>query len=147
MANERLLRWEEKRREYLGSTIVLIFGLSSASLAFCCSLLTEDSVKLGGCKTCSFLAAVFFLILALLASLAAHFTRLQDARKTAEIVRTREESATGGQVNLKRLRSSAKRWGRMTWCMLYIQLATFCVGTCLLLLALALIFHSKIFPV
>jgi uncharacterized membrane protein YhaH (DUF805 family) len=145
MTNERLVRWEEKRREYLGSAIVLIFGLSSASLAFCGALLTQDSVKLGGWRTGCFLAAIVFFILALIASVSVHFTRLQDARTTANIVRADGESMVAGYM--ERLRSNAERWGRMTWCLLYIQLVTFSVGACFLLVSLWLIFHYKLFPV
>jgi|ERR1035441_6600637 uncharacterized membrane protein YhaH (DUF805 family) len=145
MTNDRLIRWEEKRREYLGSTIVLMFGLSSASLAFCGALLTRESVKLGGWRTACFLVAVVFFILALIASVAVHFTRLQDARTTANIVRADGESMVAGYM--ERLRSNAERWGRMTWCLLYIQIVTFSVGACFLLVLLWLIFHSKLFPV
>jgi uncharacterized membrane protein YhaH (DUF805 family) len=144
MADEELIRWEEKRREYLGGAIVLMFGLSSASLAFCGSLLTQDSVKLGGCRTTLFLVAVAFFILALLASLLVTFTRLQDARTTANIVRKEGKSMLDGYV--ERLRSWAELWGRLTWWLLYIQLSTFSAGAFFLLISLWLIFHSKLFP-
>jgi hypothetical protein len=144
MENEKLIRWEEKRREHLGGVIVLIFGLSSASLAFCGSLLTEESAKFGGWRTVVFLVAVVFYILALFASILVHFTRLQDARTTANIIRKDGESMIAGYI--ERLRSKAALWGKLTWWLLYIQLATFSVGTCFLLIALWLIFRSKLFP-
>jgi hypothetical protein len=145
MSNERLVKWEDRRREHLGGAIVLLFGLSSASLAFCGALLTQDSVKLGGCRTICFLAAAFFFILALAASVAVHFTRLQDARMTANIVRKEGESVIAGYI--ERLRSDAQMWGAWTWRLVYIQLVTFSVGACFLLISLWLIFYSKLFPV
>jgi hypothetical protein len=145
MTNERLVKWEDRRREHLGGAIVLLFGLSSASLAFCGALLTQDSVKLGGWRTGCFLVAVGFFILALIASIAVNFTRLQDARTTANIVRADGVSMAAGYI--ERLRSNAERWGRMTWFLLYVQLVTFSAGACFLLISLWLVFHSKLFPV
>ena len=144
MANEVLVRWEEKRREYLGGAIVLMFGLSSASLAFCGSLLTHDSVKLGGWRTACFLTAVSFFILALVASLLVTFTRLQDARTTANIVRQEGKSPVAGY--LERLRSKAELWGKLTWWLLYIQLSMFSAGAFFLLISLWVIYRSKLFP-
>jgi hypothetical protein len=144
MSNERLTRWEEKRREYFGGAVVLIFGLSSASLAFCGALLTQDSVKLGGSRTACFIVAVVFFILALIASVFVHFTRLQDARMTAKIVRKDGESMIAGYI--ERMRSRAHFWGKMTWFLLYCQLVTFSAGACFMLISLWLIFYTKLFP-
>lgn len=144
MADERLIRWEEKRREYLGGAILLMFGLSSASLAFCGSLLTQSSVKLGGWRTASFLAAAVFFVLALLASVIVTLTRLQDARTTANIVRKERESMVAGYM--ERLRSKPELWGKLTWRLFYIQISTFFIGACFLLISLCLIFQSKLFP-
>jgi hypothetical protein len=144
MTDEALIRWDEIRREHLGGAIALLFGLSSASLAFCGSLLTQESVKLGGARTTYFLTAVGFFIAALLVSLLVTLTRLQDVRTTANIVRKREDSAATAEV--ERLRSSAQCWGKLTWWLFRFQLLTFSAGTCFLLVALWHIFHSKLFP-
>jgi hypothetical protein len=144
MPDERLSQWEDRRREYLSSAIALLFGLSSASLAFCSVLLTKDAIKFGGGRTGFFLLAIASFILALLASLLVTFTRLQDARTTANIVRKDGESMTSGYI--ERLRSKAHLWGRFTWWLLYIQLGTFSAGTLFLLISLWLIFRSKLFP-
>lgn len=144
MSEDKPSEWEDRRREYLGSAIALFLGLSSASLAFCGGLLTQESVKLGGLRTYVFLAAVFFFVLALLASLIVTFTRLHDARATAEIVRKRQEGMAAAY--LAELRSGAHRLGTFTWRLLYIQASTFFIGALLLLVSLFLIFHSKLFP-
>src|SRR5262245_57438302 len=123
MTNEKLTKWEDRRRKHLGSTITLLFGLSSASLAFCGALLTKDSVKLGGWRSVWFLAAAISFMLTLLSSISVSFTRLQDVRTTAKIVRAEGESVVTGYI--ARLRSRADFWGKWTWRLLYIQLATF----------------------
>lgn len=144
MSNERLVRWEDRRRDYLGGLTTLILGLSSASIAFCGSLLTQDSVRFSGHRAVLFLSAVACLVLALLASLLAAFSRLQDARATANIVRADGKSVTDGY--LERLRNKAGFWGSLTWALLYFQLILFSLGAGLLLATLWLIFRSKLFP-
>src|SRR5438876_865758 len=144
MNEDKVTKWEDRRREYLGSAITLLLGLSSASLAFCGGLLTQESVKLGGWRTYLFIAAVFFFVLALLASLIVTFTRLHDARATVEIVRKEREGMAA--VYLASLRSDAHRLGAFTWRLLYIQASTFFIGALLLLVSLFLIFRSKLFP-
>lgn len=92
-----------------------------------------------------FVAAIVFFILALIASLLATFTRLRDARTTAHIVREEGKSMT--EAYIARLRSKAKFWGKWTWRLLSIQLITFSLGAFLFLIALWLIFESKLFPI
>jgi hypothetical protein len=144
MTDEALIRWEQVRREHLSGAIALLIALSSASLAFCGSLLTQDSVKLGVGRTPYFLTAVIFFIVTLFVSLLVTLTRLQDVRVTAGIVRNREKTMEAEYVAL--LRSSAGSWGKWTWWLFYCQLFTFSVGACFLLFALWRIFQSKLFP-
>jgi hypothetical protein len=144
MPDQTLQRWDDNRREQLGGSIILLFGLSSASLAFCGSLLTEASVALGGLRTTLFLVASSFFILALVASVAVTVTRLQDARGTATIVRKRDDPTSTAEV--QQLRDSTRRLGRWTWRLFYVQLFAFLFGAVFLLIALWLIFHTKLFP-
>jgi hypothetical protein len=144
MADDALIRWQQKQREQLGSAIALLFGISSASVAFCTSLLTIDSITLGGQKTCCFLAAVTFFILAMLASIIATLTRLIDFRVTVKIIRERYKPEEKAKV--EKLRSCSRCLGNCIWWLFCSQLLTFCVGAVFLLVALWHIFHSKLFP-
>lgn len=144
MADEALVRWEQMRREHLSGAIALLFGLSSASLAFCGSLLTQDSVHLGGERTTYFLRAVFFFVGTVVVSVLVMLTRLQDVRVTASIVQLRDDCDAKEDVAC--LRCSARFWGSMTWWLFRLQLLTFSLGACFLLIALRHIFHSKFYP-
>jgi hypothetical protein len=112
MADDGLIRWEEKRREHLGGAIALLCGLSSASLAFCASLLTQESVNLGGERTTYFITAVVFFVAALGMSVLVTLTRLSDVRTTTNIVRKRDD--TEAKAEVKRLRRRAQCLGRWT---------------------------------
>lgn len=145
MADEALIRWEQTRREQLGGAIALLFGLSSASLAFCASLLLHDSVILGGLRTTLFLLTVGSFVGSLGFSVFATVTRLQDSRTTVRIVRKRLEPGTEEQ--LQRLRRRGRALGKWTWRAYYCQLAAFTVGAVFLLLTLYQVFRDKLFPV
>jgi hypothetical protein len=144
MPDDTLIRWQKEQREQLGSAIALLFGISSASLAFCASLLTIDSLTLGDDKTWFFLSAVTFFVLAILASVGATLSRLRDFRVTVKIVEKRDKPEEKAEVEKLRVRS--RRLGELTWWLFYAQLFTFCVGAVCLLITLWHVFHSKLFP-
>ncbi len=144
MADEARIRWNEIRRAQLGGAIAIVFGFTSASLAFCASLLTEDSVTFGGGRTVCFLIAVGFFTVSLFGGIIVTVTRLQDARLTANIVGKHDDPAAKAEVEC--LRCCARCLGRWTWRLFYFQLGTFSFGAFFLLIALWLIFYSKLFP-
>jgi hypothetical protein len=144
IADETRTKWDEIRRAQLGGTIAIVFGFASASLAFCASLLTEESTTFGGCRTVCFLVAVAFYTTSLIAGIIVTVTRLQDARLTAKIVARRNDSAEKEAVEALRL--DARCLGRWTWRLFYFQLATFSIGAFFLLVTLWLVFYTKLFP-
>lgn len=143
MPDEALIRWGEIRREHLSGAIAYL-GLSTGSLAFCGSLLKEDSVQLGGERTTYFLTAVVFFIAALVVSLIVTLTRLQDVRITAQIIRKRNNDTPKSEV--ENLRRCTRCWGTTTWWLFRLQLLAFSGGACFLLVARWHIFHGKLFP-
>ncbi len=144
MVDDALVRWERTRREQLGTAITLLFGLSSGSLAFCASLLTQKDITLGGTSTILYLLSDGVFAVALVASVAVTITRLEDFRTTAQIVHERKSGTDARR--LARLRCRADCLGKATWVLFYVQLASFFVGALLLLLTLWTIFHKKLFP-
>ena len=144
MAEDALVRWEQTRRDALGTAITLLFGLSSGALAFCGSLLTADHVQFGGAATSRFLWAVGIFILCLLASVAVTITRLLDFRTTVDVIRKRE--AGDNPAGLERLRCRARRFGLCTWFLFYVQIGSFLVGALVLMFALWSLFHQRLFP-
>lgn len=144
MTNEALVRWEQARRESLGSAITLLFGLSSGALAFCGSLLGDEHVQFGGEGTTRFLIAVIAFILCLLVSVAVTITRLLDIRTTVEVIRKREDGKD--PEGLKRLRCRAGCLGSCTWFLFYAQIGSFLLGAMVLMFALWSLFHQRLFP-
>jgi hypothetical protein len=144
MPNDTLIRWQDARREQLGAAITLLFGLSSASLAYCGSLLTDDAATFGGWRTFWFLAATLLFAQALIASVAVTITRLTSTRDSVTIVRMRDDASKSTEV--QRLRGRVDRFDAWTWRIFRIQLFTFLLGAISLLIAVGQIFHAKLFP-
>lgn len=144
MEDEALTHWNEIRRAQLGGVIAIVFGLTTALLAFCGSLLTEDAVTFGGERTVWFLIAVVFFIMSLIGGVIVTITRLQDARLTARIVGKRNDPSAKEEV--KTLRCCARCLGSWTWRLIYFQLGMFSIGAAFLLFALWYIFYPKLFP-
>lgn len=146
MSDEVLIRWEENRREQLGSAIALIFGLSTGALAYCGSLLTEEAVILGGGRTCWFLCSVASFVVTLLLSVAVTLSRLADVRATTHVVRLRGSEDPNDVAQVARLREKSRRLGNWTWGLFIAQILSFAISAGLLLMALWTIFHTKLFP-
>jgi hypothetical protein len=144
--HETLVHWENARREQLTGVITLVFGLSVGALAFCGSLLTEETVTLGGGRTVWFLLAVVAFIAAVAFSFAVTFTRLADTRVTTRIVRAKRSEDPQAKAALVALRQESREWGNWSFCWFYWQHISFGLGAIFLLIALWLIFHAKLFP-
>lgn len=144
MTDEALIRWETIRRDHLSGAIALLFGVSSGALAFCASLLTQESVKLGGARTIYYLTAISSFLLAELLSLVVVFIRLQDVRITTQLIREQKNQCKTKQIEI--LRQRAQWFGRQTWRLFHLQLFALLTGTAFLFIALWNIFYSKLFP-
>jgi hypothetical protein len=144
MADDALVRWEQTRREALGTAITLLFGLSSGALAFCGAVLMGEHVQFGGAGTTLFIAAVGAFIFCLVASVFVTITRLESFRTTVEVVRKKESGKDTDE--LERLRCRTRCFDSCTWFLFYFQLATFFFGAVLLMLALWYLFQQRLFP-
>lgn len=144
MPEDALVRWETTRRDQLGVAIALLFGLASAALGFCGSLLTAEHAVFGGCGTYLYLLATGTFFVTILLSIAATVTRLLDFRLTARKLRLEGRGEKGAVID--RLKSVTRCFGRCTWGLFYCQLGGFVLGVALLLLALWHIFHQRLFP-
>lgn len=142
--NDALVRWETIRREQLGVATTLLFGLASAALGFCGSLLSAEHAVFGGCGTCFYLLATGTFFVTVLLSIAVTITRLLDFRLTARKLRLEGRGEKGAVID--RLESVTRSLGRCTWRLFYCQLGGFLLGVILLLFALWTIFHERLFP-
>ncbi len=144
MTHDTLVRWEQTRREALGTAITLLFGLSSGALAFCGAVLAGEHGQFGGLGTKLFIAAVVTFIICLVASVFVTITRLESFRTTVDVVRKRDSEK--GTDELERLRCRTRCLDSCTWFLFYVQLITFFLGAGLLILSLWFLFQQRLFP-
>ena len=139
---EKLIRWEEYRREMLGNVNTLMFAAAGAALAYCGSLIALEEAKFGCWKSIFFIFTVALFAGSLAANLRAAFTRLKDYRLTVKAIREDNQESE----NAKKWRNEAHDLGEKTWDLLECQVRLFGGGTVCLIITLGQIYWGKLFP-
>jgi len=138
---ERLIRWEQARREMMGNVNTLMFAVSGASLAYCGSLIANKKNHFGCCSSWFFIFSVVFFSLSIAVNLRAAFTRLKDARYTVKIIREGDKQPD----KCKSWEDLTKELGEKTWKLLRWQVGFFAGGTLCLIATLILIYGNRLF--
>lgn len=141
---ETLRRYEDARREHLGSAINLTFGLAAAAVGFCIKLITDQKTYFRAPGTYYFLAATGAFILTVVLCMFTTWTRLRDFRVTAQKIRKEIRGATDAELD--DLQAAARRYSRCTWGLFRIQLFVFAIGIFLLGYALWTLYYDCLFP-
>jgi hypothetical protein len=130
--NDPYTRWQGFRIAQLGVCIALFLTFSVATLGFSANMLVQPAYAITNC-----LAKVFFLLstlfglLSILFGSVACLTRLEDFRKTGQVVRHRSDRAMAAEVD--QWRKEYKRLGRWTWGLFRCQLFAFALQISLLM--------------
>jgi hypothetical protein len=149
--NESFVRWQATTISQLGYAINLILSLSVASLGFSLLLIKDQDFRPGFWTRLLIDLSVAFLILSVCVGVGCVINRLQDFRKTASIARDRKDWQNVGltkeetDLKLRERRATVERLGKRTWKLFYAQISTFILGVILLTIALACVYHAKLF--
>jgi hypothetical protein len=93
-------------------------------------------VPAGACVKLTFTSSLGLLSLSLVVGAAATVSRLLDFRKTAKLVRAKDQPNSAEPI--VELRDGVRRQERITWCLFWIQIALFGIGvTCLVVSVVA----------
>jgi hypothetical protein len=151
MHKESFIRWQSITIQQLGHSINLALVLATASLGFAFNL-AKDCDFHTRCWSKTLLSlSLLLLILSVGLGIAGTLNRLCDFRKTTHIAHDREQWTKDGVAEAEidsRLclrRSETKRLGDRTWWCFYGQIGTFGVGILLLIFALGIVYHAKLF--
>lgn len=139
---DRLIRWEQNRRDLLGNANTLLFAVAGASLAFCASLIADEDICFGCWRSVFFIFSVALFALSLAANLKAALTRLEDARYTVKIIRAEEKQPD----EVKKWKHESERLGEQTWTLLRQQVYLFAWGFLCLVVLLVLVYGNKLSP-
>ena len=123
---ERLVKWEDRRRNQLGVTNNVVLGLATGLLGFLTNYL-KDHV---GSDNSDY--AVFCIVTSILLAVIGSITRLYDYKKTTDTIRLKIKQLKSGK-NFKEeqddLRTESHFLGECTWFLLWAQLILFGLGT------------------
>ena len=152
---ERHRRYETLRREQLGYTLNLTFGLAAASVGFCAAYIVNKDSVFSCPGTCFFLVATGAFIFAVGFGLFANYTRLKDFRLTAKTLKLKVEKLEekdaqkieGFKIRISKYDNDTKCLGKWTWRLFYAQQFAFGIAVILLVTALLLLHHSRLFPI
>jgi hypothetical protein len=147
--NERIVRWETHRINFLSFVINLILTLTGGSLVFWYSVLKDARADF-----CSLLLSFAGIMLAssFLLGIVTMLNRLEDFRQTVEKIRKREELSELGsedeanqdskqnslKAEIKELENQTRRLGARTYDLLYIQVGLFGLGNLVVFLCILL---------
>jgi hypothetical protein len=116
------VRWQQQAVAHLSFTINLFIGLATASLGLAFGWMTT-SRSVSGSARCLLLVGVSLMLVSLFSGCGATVSRLLDFRKTAQVARQREGSATSGE--LADLRKSTEKLGEATWRLFWLEIGSF----------------------
>jgi hypothetical protein len=142
---DALRRYEQLRREHLGSAANLTFALATGGVGFCASLVTgKDQVTWTSPANYLFIAASLLFIVAVVLSMCLMWTRLQDFRLKAGKLRL--ELRNENDPVIERVGQKADCFGKLTWGLYRSQLITFGLGMVFLVISLWLLYRHHLFP-
>lgn len=148
------VRWQSAAKEQLGYTINLILTFSVATLGFQLSFFQKKNFKIEFCSFVDliFLLSLFCLVLSLGFGVWAVLNRLCDFRLTARIARQKknlykrfeiEEESKEIKIFLAPFRKKAKKIGKCTWSLFYLQIGTFSAGILLTIVSVLDFIYKK----
>ena len=150
MSEGSFVRWQSTSIQQLGSSINLVLALATGSLGFALSVL-KDSDFHAYCSGKVLFAGSLLLFVSIGLGVWCTINRLCDFRLTAAIARDREKWQQQGKSKeeidsgLSARRAKAESLDATTWRLFYSQVGTFSLAILLLVCAVAIIYHTKMF--
>jgi hypothetical protein len=128
-------RWRDHTIKQITAASAVLFGLSSAGLGYVLALLNDHGKQLDVAHSVSFGIFAAAFAISFVAGIFLVINRLDDFRKTAKIVKDRDENDEARATNrpiphpdLDDQREETGLLGRSTWVLFYTQLAGIGIG-------------------
>src|SRR5438270_1587073 len=128
-------RWRDHAIKQMTAASAVIFGLSSAGLGYVLALLNDTAKRLDLAHNVFFEVFVAALTVSFIAGIVLVINRLDDFRKTSNIVKKRDENDEARANNkpipnpdLDDEREESGLIGRLTWILFYTQLIGIGIG-------------------
>jgi hypothetical protein len=132
---QAFVHWRDNTMQHVTAASSVFFGLSAAGMGYVLALLDDETKHLGVAHCWPFRIFAASFALSFLAGIVLVIIRLEDFRKTSNIVKFRDENDEARALNRKiphpdldDLRDETSLLGRLTWMFFYVQLAGFGIG-------------------
>ena len=132
---QAFVRWRENTMKQMTAASSVLFAVSSAGMGYVLALLADEAKQPNIAGRLSFTVFAVSLALSFVAGVFLVINRLEDFRRTSNIVKLRDENdearASGTQMphpGLDDLRDESRLLGRLTWFLFYVQLFGIGVG-------------------
>jgi ABC-type uncharacterized transport system permease subunit len=133
--DDRFQRWQKITLEQMGYTLNLILTFAIGGLGYCFVLLKDSEFYPTPTARCTFLISMVSLSICAVAGFMSIFTRLWDFRMTTRRAHNDPLAPSLEEVRL---------FGKITWCLLFLQVGTFATGMLFLGITLFLTYGSKL---
>jgi len=122
----------------------MMFGLVSAGIAYALTLLSSDKSIVSDNNAFTFKLFTWSFVISFFAGILLAFNRLQSFRRTARIIKLRDDASDLEQ--LSDLRGDVEFIDWRSWLLFYVQLATFAFGGGSLIAFLWNLYGTKLLP-
>ncbi|TFY96325.1 hypothetical protein [Ramlibacter humi] len=140
--DDRFVRWQGQAITQLSFTVNLFAGFSVGALAYVLSYLREPTFTPQGCYAILYIASLVLLLVSVVLAVGMVISRVIDFRATAQVVRSRQESATPQAI--AELSNTANLLGKATWRFFWGMLGTFGLGIATFTASLVSVYASRI---
>lgn len=142
-SNERFVRWQAILVNHVSFVNNLLLTISIAIVGSLISMLSESEFRPICVSKLFFTTGLFTIFSSSVFGFIVTISRLADFRKTVKKVKG--EASGSSKTELHTLKVQMKIYGKITWCLLYIQIGTMFLGSLLLAAAFIIIYNHKLF--
>jgi hypothetical protein len=128
-------RWRDHTMKQMTAASTVFFGLSSAGLGYVLALLNDNTKPLAAAYSLPFRVFAWAFAVSFIAGIFLVINRLEDFRRTADIVKNRDENTEARDSDkpiphpdLDDRREQTGLLGGLTWILFYTQLVGIGVG-------------------
>jgi uncharacterized membrane protein YhaH (DUF805 family) len=137
-------RWHDHQINQITTVSATVFALASAGLGYSLSLLSDEKVTLLKANVPAIRLFTFAFAISFVAALLLVVNRLEDFRRTKNIVRLRDDDPQHPELESRR--RVVNRFERWTWILFYVQFIAFIVGGATIIVFFWYNYGSKLKP-
>ena len=137
LPTKRIQRWDDIRRSQFGVALTTFTALATGGVGYCAKLISDERSHFSCWASFWFLIATIMFGFGLLAGVFCTWTRLRDARLTAQKHHRANKGATADELN--RIKAKMDFWSTFTWFLfhtlvLLVAIGIICISCCVFVL-------------